>query len=149
MSAHTAELDEFLSAVLPRQHQADAALLHGDAGLRKALWSHRDPVTVLGAIASASGWTEVERLFDWLVSNLSGGQSYELKVLAAGALGDLAYLVGSEEIRSSPSGKATAPRRLRVTLIFRRENGEWKAVHRHADSGSFDGPAAGDQQRRE
>ena len=34
---------------------------------------------------------------------------------------------------ASVGGEAPAQIELRVTLIFRREHGEWKEVHRHAD----------------
>jgi hypothetical protein len=43
------EVDVFLSAVLPRQREAEIAILNGDPGPRKLLWSHNDPVTVLSA----------------------------------------------------------------------------------------------------
>ena len=127
------EVDEFLAAVLPRQRQADLALLNGDSGPRKMLWSHEDPVTVLGAAKTVSGWPEVGGLFDWLASNFTSGTSYELEVTAAGASGDLGYVVGSEHSTASVGGEAPADIELRVTLIFRREQGEWKEVHRHAD----------------
>jgi ketosteroid isomerase-like protein len=127
------EVDEFLAAVLPRQRQADHALLNGDSGPRKTLWSHKDPVTVLGAAKTVSGWSEVENLFDWLASNFSNGDLYELDVTAASVIGDLGYVVGAEHSRASVGGEAPAPIALRVTLIFRREDGEWKEVHRHAD----------------
>ena len=127
------ELDEFLAAVLPRQHQADAAIHNGDAGPRKALWSHKEPVTVLGAIKTVSGRSEVERLFDWLAQNFSNCESYHCEVIAAGVSGDLGYVVGHERTTASVGGEQPKPYELRVTLIFRREGGEWKAVHRHAD----------------
>jgi len=50
------EGDDFLAAVLPRQHEAELALHNGDARPRKMLWSHTDPVTVLGAARTANGW---------------------------------------------------------------------------------------------
>jgi ketosteroid isomerase-like protein len=127
------DLDEFLAAVLPRQRQAELALLDGDSGPRKSLWSHKDPVTILGAAKTVSGWLEVESLFDWLASNFSNGDLYELDVTAAGISGDLGYVTGAEHSSASVDGKAPAPIELRVTLIFRCEDGEWKEVHRHAD----------------
>jgi ketosteroid isomerase-like protein len=131
--ADMGEVDEFLAAVLPRQRQADLALLNGDSGPRKMLWSHKDPVTVLGAAKTVSGWPEVESLFDWLASNFSNGALYELDVTAASVIGDLGYVVGAGHSRASVGGDAPAAIALRVTLIFRREDGEWKEVHRHAD----------------
>jgi ketosteroid isomerase-like protein len=127
------EVDEFLAAVLPRQRQADLALLNGDSGPRKMLWSHKDPVSVLGAAKTVNGWPEVESLFDWLASNFTNGSLYELDVTAASVIGDLGYVVGAEHSRASVGGEASAPIALRVTLIFRRDDGEWKEVHRHAD----------------
>jgi ketosteroid isomerase-like protein len=127
------EVDEFLAAMLPRQRQAELALLDGDSGPRKMLWSHNDPVTILGAARTVSGWPEVESLFDWLASNFSNGALYELDVTAAGVSSDLGYIVGAERSSASVGGEAPAPIALRVTLIFRREDGEWKEVHRHAD----------------
>jgi ketosteroid isomerase-like protein len=127
------EVDEFLSAILPRQRHADMAMLNGDSGPRKTLWSHKDPVTVLGAAKTVSGWPAVASLFDWLAENFSNGTSYDLDVSAAGVSGDLGYVVGSEHSKASIGGQAAAPIALRVTLIFRREDGEWKEVHRHAD----------------
>ena len=114
------EVDEFLAAVLPRQRQADLALLNGDSGPRKMLWSHKDPVTILGAAKTVSGWAEVESLFDWLASNFSNGDLYELDVTAASVIGDLGYVVGAEHSRASVAGDASAPIELRVTLVFRR-----------------------------
>jgi ketosteroid isomerase-like protein len=127
------DVDEFLAAVMPRQRQADLALLNGDSGQRKMLWSHENPVTVLGAAKTVSGWPEVESLFDWLASNFSNGATYDLELTAAGVSGDLGYVVGSEHSSASVSGEPLASIALRVTLIFRREDGEWKEVHRHAD----------------
>lgn len=127
------EVDEFLSVVLPQQRQADISLLNGDSEPRKLLWSHEDPVTVLGAARTVSGWREVGDLFDWLASNFSKGTSYELEVTAAGVSGDLGYVVGAEHSVASVGGEALGPIALRVTLIFRREHGAWKEIHRHAD----------------
>ena len=130
------EVEEFLSVVLPRQRQAEMAILNGDSEPRKILWSHNDPVTIFGAAKDVTGWPEVESTFDWLASNFSNGTRSELDVIAAGVSGDLGYIAGHEHSTMSVSGAAPAPLTLRVTLIFRREDGVWKEVHRHADVGA-------------
>jgi ketosteroid isomerase-like protein len=71
-------------------------------------------------------------VFDWLESQFSNG-TYEYEVLAAGASGDLGYIVGVEHSSASIGGAEPEAYELRVTTICRREDGEWKVVHRHAD----------------
>jgi ketosteroid isomerase-like protein len=46
---------------------------------------------------------------------------------------DLAYIVGYEHTMASVGGAEPEAYDLRVTTIFRREHGQWKIVHRHAD----------------
>ena len=129
------ELDDVLSAVLPRQRHAEIAIINGVDEPRKTLWSHEDPVTILGAAKNVSGWHDVESTFDWLASNFANGSAYDLDVIAAGVSGNLGYIAGNEHSTMSVGGRAPAPLTLRVTLVFRREDGEWKEVHRHADTG--------------
>lgn len=135
MSQEPGELTQteaFLASVLPRLTEADTALHNGDASPRKAMWSHHDPVTLFGAARSGSGWDELAQLFDWLEAQFSNG-TFEYEVLAAGASGDLGYFVGIEHSSVSIRGAEPEAYELRVTTICRRENGEWKVVHRHAD----------------
>src|SRR5215208_3669829 len=128
------ELQEFLETFVPRQEAADDALHNGDAESRRLLWSREAPVTVLGAFGvAASGWEEVDRTFEWVASQFSNGEGYRLDVIAAGVSGDLAYTVGYEHSIVSRDGGPARPQRLRVTHVYRRENGEWKIVHRHGD----------------
>lgn len=135
MSQEVGEISQteaFLASVLPRLTEADTALHNGDAGPRKAAWSHNDPVTLFGAARTGSGWDELRQVFDWLGSQFSNG-TYEYEVLAAGASGDLGYIVGIEHSSVSIGGAEPEAYELRVTTICRRENGAWKVVHRHAD----------------
>ena len=126
--------DEFLEATLPRMLEADTALHNGDARLRSAMWSQRDPVTLFGALKSAIGWNEIGAGFKWLESRFSDCESFDYEVIAADAKGDLGYIVGIEHTTASVGGAPPEAFSLRVTTIFRREDGEWKAVHRHADA---------------
>lgn len=110
------------------------------------MWSRNDPVTVLGAWGVHwSGWQEVSEGFRWLASRFSNCQMYEFDLLAAGVSGDLAYTVGYERSEASRDGGPVTPNKLRATHAYRRENGEWKIVHRHADglSGDKRPPAEG------
>jgi ketosteroid isomerase-like protein len=132
------ELDDFLTTTLARQIEAEEALHNGDVEPRLAMWSTRAPVTVLGAMRSASGWDEVSQLFRWLGSHFSDCTSYRFELVAAGVSGDLAYTAGYEHTSVSWDGVPLEPYILRVTHVYRRENGEWKIVHRHADRVSSD-----------
>jgi ketosteroid isomerase-like protein len=128
------ELQDFLDSFVPRQEAADHALHNGDVGPRKELWSRDDPVTLLGAFGvAASGWDEVSETFDWVASQFSRGEEFRLEVIAAGDSGDLAYTVGYEHSLVSRDGGPARRNRLRVTHVYRRENGEWRIVHRHGD----------------
>jgi ketosteroid isomerase-like protein len=62
-------------------------------------------------------------------------------VIAAGASRDLAYLVALEHTTVSVSGSPPLPYTLRATTVFRREDDEWKVVHRHADPVASDNAA--------
>jgi ketosteroid isomerase-like protein len=129
------ERDAFLQTTLPRLIAADTALHSGDARPRIAdTWSHTDPVTVFGAAKTVIGWAATEPMFEELAKQFSDFKSFEIEVIASGASGDLAYLVAIERTNTSVAGAAAAPYALRVTQVFRREGGEWKVVHRHADA---------------
>ena len=127
------ELDDFLTPTLARQLEAEQALINGDPGPRLAMWSTQEPVTVFGAEKSTIGSEEVRQAFHWLASRFSNCTDYRFELVAAGASGDLAYTVGYEHTAFSMDGGPVAPLTLRVTHVYRREDGEWKIVHRHAD----------------
>ena len=128
------DLDDFLTTTLARQLEAEQALHDGDPGPRLAMWSRKDPVTVLGAVRSANGWEEVSGLFRWLGAHFSDCTSYRYELVAAGVSGDVAYTAGYEHTSASWDGVPLEPYVLRVTHAYRREDGEWRIVHRHADS---------------
>ncbi len=127
------ERDEFLGWVETRLRDAELALHNGDAAPRAAIWSTLEPVTVMGAWQSATGQQEVRELFRRLETTFANCTSYAYDVVAADVQGDMAYTVGHEHTTASINGE---PRTytLRSTQIYRREDGEWKVAHRHADT---------------
>jgi ketosteroid isomerase-like protein len=129
------ELDDFVTGFLPRQIEAEEAIHNGDPQPRMALWSSNDPVTLFGAASGLckSGRDEVSRISHWIAPRFSDCASYSFDLVAAGVSGDLAYTVGYERSVLSFDGGAVGPSMLRVTHVYRREDGEWKIVHRHGD----------------
>jgi ketosteroid isomerase-like protein len=127
------ELDDFLTPTLTRQLEAEKALINGDPGPRLAIWSTQDPVTVFGADKSVIGAEEARQAFRWLATRFSNCTDYTFEGVAAGASKDLAYPLDYERFSFSMDGGPVEPITLRVTHVYRREDGEWKIVHRHAD----------------
>jgi ketosteroid isomerase-like protein len=128
------ELDEFLSTVLAQQIQAERAIHDGDVEPRMAMWTRDDPVTLFGALGPCnSGWDDVSRTFRWVASLFSDCRDYRFELVAAGVSGDLAYTVGYENSVRSWRGGPVQSSRLRATHVYRRENGQWRIVHRHGD----------------
>ena len=127
------ERDDFLAWVNSGLKEAEIAVHNGDATPRRAIWSRNEPVTVLGAWKSAVGRSEIDELFSMLEGTFSGCASYNYDIVAADVVGDLAYTVGYEHTQPTVNGEARTYT-LRATQIYRREGGEWKVVHRHADA---------------
>jgi ketosteroid isomerase-like protein len=128
------ETEQFLAAMSRRITEAEIALHNGDAGPRIAMWSRADPLTLFGAAMSGCGWGEIGPIFDALGEQFSNCLSYGNEIVAAEARGDLAYTVALEHTTASINGAEPEPYVLRATTIFRREDGEWKVVHRHGDA---------------
>jgi ketosteroid isomerase-like protein len=127
------EREEFLKWVHTTLRTAEIAVHNGDARPRRAIWSQNNPVTVLGARKNASGQRELDELFAHLAESFSECTSYEFELLEAEVHGDTAYTVGFEHTSASVSG-VPHTYTLRATQIYRRENGEWKVVHRHGSA---------------
>lgn len=128
-----AETDDFLEDVLPRLKAAEIALHEGDARPRQEMWSRQDPVTLLGAEVDRAGREELDPAFEWVASRFTSCESLEYEIVAAGASGDLGYLVAYEHITATV-GTESMSYSLRATTVLRRENGEWRVAHRHGDS---------------
>jgi ketosteroid isomerase-like protein len=75
----------------------------------------------------------VNGLFNTLAGTLSDCTSHVYDIVAADVIGDMAFTAGYERTEATVNGER---RRyvLRVTQIYRRENGEWRVAHRHGDT---------------
>jgi len=125
--------DDFLTWIKTRLYQAELALHNGDAAPRREIWSRNEPVSILGAWRNAYGQREVDETFTFLEKSFSDCTSYAFDLQTYDVVGPVAYTAGLEHISTSVDGK---PRTftLRATQVYRREGGEWKVAHRHADT---------------
>jgi pimeloyl-ACP methyl ester carboxylesterase/ketosteroid isomerase-like protein len=128
--------DTSFDSVLAEVEAAQVRLVNGQPGPFKALWSQGDDVTLSGGLggAIARGWTQVSERLDWVATQYADGVRTHQEV--ARYIGqDLAYVVLRETIRfKNPADGRAVTQELRVTQVFRREEGRWRIVHRHADS---------------
>jgi hypothetical protein len=125
--------DDFLTWLQTVLYPAELALHNGDAGPRRAIWSRREPVSVYGAWRNAIGQEQVDALFTMLAESFSDCTAYRFDVETFDVVGDLAHTAGMEHTSTSVRGE---PRTytLRVTQVYRREDGEWRVAHRHGDT---------------
>jgi|SRR5690349_17112022 len=127
----TAALAQFIE----QYHRSVDAFVKGDPEPQKRLWSRRDDITLANPLGPpVRGWHEVDVALDQAASLVQDGKVLSSERITEVETVDLAYIVEIEQVRVRIGGAAAvAPVSLRVTSIFRREEGEWRIVHRHAD----------------
>jgi ketosteroid isomerase-like protein len=129
---------------LDAYHRAGRDLTNGNPALYKALYSHQDDVTNANPFGPpVRGWSEVSATLDRAAGNYRDGEVVGFENVSTVIGLDLAYTVEFESYRARVGGAADlVPVSLRVTTIFRREEGVWKVLHRHADPITSKRPAA-------
>jgi len=124
-----------LDSAIEQSHAALAAILKGDPGGYKALFSQSDDVTLGNPFGPyARGRKRVEETLAGAASHYRDGEVTSADLVAKYVSGDLACIVEVEHGRAKVGGGADlVPVAVRVTSLFRLERGDWKLVHRHAD----------------
>ena len=130
-----ASIDHF-DQVIEQCQRTLNELIKGNPEPNKAMFSHREDVTILNPIGSlARGWEQVSATMERIASQLSEGEVTSCETLQWHVTPELAYVVWVERNKARVGErKDIAPFDLRVTMILRPEEGTWKVVHRHADS---------------
>lgn len=135
------QLLAFLDEWIPTQVETGLAMHSGDASSWIEAWSHREPVSVFGAgVRGRTGWDEVLRTITWVAGSFGRCVDYDYELIAADVLGDLAYTCGFERYTATRSSGELVTNELRVTQVYRREDGAWRIVHRHGDNPPADPP---------
>jgi ketosteroid isomerase-like protein len=121
------------AGALAQVKRALAAIATGNPAPYIDCWAESDDVTLFGAWGPIErGHAQVTRTFRWVGTRFQGGELVPDNMVAF-ASGDLAYTVGLERGEVVVDGGARQPMTLRVTHIYRRIDGAWRLVHRHAD----------------
>ena len=130
--------DSSFRIFLTEWEKAQSRFISGDPTLWKQHASHRDDVTILGGFGGYGdkGWDKVGARYDWASSQYKGGgATVKVEYVSIVVSGDLAFTVGIERQEGARVGDQQHPgqRALRATQVFRREDGDWKLMHRHGD----------------
>jgi ketosteroid isomerase-like protein len=120
---------------LEEYHRAGLEITNGNPEVYKALFSRRDDVTLANPFGPpVRGWSDVSATLDRAAENYRNGEIVGFENVSTVITPDLAYTVEIESYRARVGGREElVPVSLRVTTTFRREDGIWKVVHRHAD----------------
>jgi ketosteroid isomerase-like protein len=121
--------------MVEQYHRALDAVVRGDPALMKGLFSRRPDVSLANPIGPpVQGWGEVEKTMERAVAQLSEGEPNRFERISGHVGTDLAFIVEVERTRMKVGGSDEVfSVSLRVTTIFRLEDGVWKVLHRHAD----------------
>jgi ketosteroid isomerase-like protein len=118
-----------------RFYAAVNAVLGGDASPMLAIWSRADDTTYCdtrgaiqcGRAALLAYWQQAAEQNAGSGARLSA-TAHEQAIYISG---ELAYTVLIEEVRQADGAFVLDAR---ATNVYRREDGEWRMIHRHADA---------------
>jgi ketosteroid isomerase-like protein len=127
----TVDFDE----VVEQYQRALGEFVKGNPKPNKMVFSHREDVTLANPLGPpARGWEQVVQTMERAASLLRDGEIGAFDIVAKYVTPELAYIVWVERTKAKVGGRQEiVPIDLRVTTIFRPEDGTWKVVHRHAD----------------
>jgi len=126
--------DDGFAKAVEQQAAASAAMQNGDPGPMINCWADSDDITLFGARATVEkGHKAITDTMQWVGSLFAGADAVHMDHLVVASSGDLGYTVGFERSRVSFEDRPPRDMMVRVTHIYRRIDGDWKLVHRHAD----------------
>ena len=123
-----------LEEVIQQYHTALDAFVRGTPEPMKALFSRAGDVVLANPFGPAvQGWDKASAALDYASSRFKDGTAAEFDRMASYVAADLATIYEVEQGKLSVGGGPVTAWALRTTTTFRREDGTWKVVHRHAD----------------
>lgn len=133
--SNQASIDASVRDAIARLHAAMAKVAMGDVSAIKALYSRTAEATSFyGWGGYEKGWEGVSARWDWAGRQFKGGSvSYEN--ITTVVTKDMFFVTDIETYADQrmEGVEGVTGWSNRVTHAFRRENGEWRLVHRHAN----------------
>jgi ketosteroid isomerase-like protein len=130
------EQTDAVNELIEQFHLCQGEFVKGNPEPCKRLFSHREDVTLNNPLSPpAHGWEQVAATMDSAAAPFRDGEFLSAETIEKHVTPELAYIVEIERGNAKIGGSEDiTPWALRVTMIFRPEDGQWKVVHRHADS---------------
>lgn len=131
----TDDLSDFKQFMQQREAAA-RAYVRGEAAPLGALVTHHSPATFFAPRGGVrQGADDVWATYDHDAALFAPESETSFEILDMAASDGVAYWVGFQRASVRMRGSSAARQmNLRITELFRREDGAWKLVHRHADS---------------
>ena len=120
---------------IEKYHQANIEFNKGNAASILEIFTERDDVSLAQPLGpTARGRKQVVETAQRNASYFRDGESLGFENIVKSVSSDFAFIVENERYKVKVGGSQDFDRiTLRVTSIFRLEDGGWKMVHRHAD----------------
>jgi ketosteroid isomerase-like protein len=127
--------EEDFDRAVEASHEALDQIARGDPSGFFELFSEREDATLANPFGPpARGVGQIEEAGRRAASNYRDGKAVEFERFAKWVGADLGYILEIERFEAKVGGAdEITPVALRVTSVFRLEDGAWKLVHRHAD----------------
>jgi len=123
------------NSFLERREKASTAFVNGHAEPLAGLSARTSPATLFGPKGDCvQGAPQVNAANAEGARRFRGASRNDFEAMHIGVDDHLAYWVGLQRSIVEMEGQdKPVPFDLRVTEIYRREDGQWKLIHRHAD----------------
>jgi ketosteroid isomerase-like protein len=126
--------NEELAELIRHAAEAASAYMRGDIRKYLTLIKHADDYTLMAPFGGepTHGFDASPERLEATARFFQAGEA-DLELVQSYVAGDMVVLVVIERQHGEVGGLPDQDWSLRVTLVFRRDESEWRLVHRHAD----------------
>jgi ketosteroid isomerase-like protein len=131
--AHGTITKEELADLVRRTEEATSAFIRGEMRRYLELTPHAPGFTLMNPFGGLpTRYDNRAESLEKVAGYFAGGEA-KLELVQAHASGDIVVLVMIERQHGKVGGLPDQNWSLRVTQVYRRDDAEWRLVHRHAD----------------